>query len=75
VITIKLTEMKNGQTAEITNIKGGREFQQKVAQLNIRIGKKVKKIVSEPFKGPIIIMVDNSQAAIGRGIAERICVK
>jgi|SaaInlStandDraft_4_1057021.scaffolds.fasta_scaffold326051_1 ferrous iron transport protein A len=72
---MKLSDLNNGEIGIITGFDEGKTFKNKMAQLNIRQGKEIKKVVSEPFKGPVIIMVDNTRAAIGQGIANKILVK
>jgi Fe2+ transport system protein FeoA len=43
--------------------------------LGIRPGKKVTKVSSALFRGPITLRVDNSQVAVGFGMANRIIVE
>ena len=69
---ISLFKLRNGKKAEIKRLEGGIEFQRKLSSLNIRIGKKIKKITSQPFRGPVVIEVDNTKATIGIGMARRI---
>ncbi len=59
----------------IVFLDGGFGFQQKLASLNIRVGKTVTKITSQPFSGPVVILVDNTEISLGRKIASRIFVE
>jgi Fe2+ transport system protein FeoA len=43
--------------------------------MNIREGKTIKKVISQPFRGPTIIEIDNRQCAIGRGMTRKILVE
>jgi len=43
--------------------------------LDIRLGKKVTKVSSSLFRGPVTLRVDNAQVAIGFGMANRIIVE
>ena len=70
-----LIDLKPGQKAKISNLKGGFNFQQKLASLNIRPNKTIKKIVQEPFGGPIVIEIDNRKITLGRGMAAKIFFK
>lgn len=69
------TELKSGKHAKIKSIEGGTEFARKMSLLNIRAGKKIKKIASHPLKGPIVIEIDSRKIAIGRGMAKKIIVE
>ena len=72
---IPLTQLGRGKTAVIKNLKGGFEFQRKLASLNIRVGKTIRKVTSEPLRGPIVIHIDNTQVSIGIGMAMKIFVE
>jgi ferrous iron transport protein A len=61
--------------ARISKLEGGIEFQRKLACLNIRAGKFIKKIAVQPFRGPIIVEIDRRKIAIGRGMANKIYVE
>lgn len=64
-----------GRRARIKRVAGGIGFQRKLALLNLRVGKGIKKIAQQPFRGPIVIEIDNTQVTIGRGMANRIIVE
>ncbi|MFW5990953.1 MAG: FeoA family protein [Candidatus Nanoarchaeia archaeon] len=72
---MNLKELSDKEEAYVVEVEGGREFQEKMACMNIRQGKKLIKIMSQPLRGPIIVSVDNTQYAIGRGIASKIVVE
>lgn len=69
-----ILDLKSGTWARISRIDGGLEARRRLESMNLRVGKKVKKVVSEPFRGPVILKIDNTEVAIGRGIASRIFV-
>lgn len=71
---ILLTELKEGESARIVEIIGGRGVRQKLDALGIRVGVKVKKVSSLMWRGPIVIMAENTQVAIGWGMAQKIVV-
>lgn len=73
-MVITLLDIDSGKEATIVSLKGGMEFQRKIHGLNIREGKRVKKIVSQPLEGPIILEIDGRKVALGRGMAEKIIV-
>jgi len=72
---IPLTHLHVGEKAEIKRIEGGLAFQRKTASLNIRVGKTVRKITNQPFRGPVIIEIDGRRIGLGRGMASKILVE
>ena len=69
---LSLLHLQTGKKARIKRLDGGIGFQRKLASLNIRVGKTIRKITAQPFKGPVVIEVGNTKATIGAGIAMRI---
>jgi len=69
-----LVQMEIGQTGTVIEVLGGRGFVRRLDALGIRPGKKVTKISSTLFRGPITLRVDNAQVAVGFGMARRITV-
>ncbi len=53
----------------------GPGFGRRLEALGIRPGKKVTKVGSMFFRGPVTLRVDNAQVAIGFGMANRILVE
>jgi len=72
---IPLINLQIGKKAKIKRLEGGFIFQNKLASLNIRIGKTIKMVTIEPFRGPIVIEVDDRKITLGRGMAMRIFVE
>jgi ferrous iron transport protein A len=70
-----LLQVKSGKTVRITRLEGGIGFQRKLASLNIRVGKTIRKITKQPLRGPVVIEIDNTEVAIGMGMAMRIFVE
>lgn len=71
---IPLSELNTGKAAIVRHVEGGPGFQRRLASLGIRTGKTVRKITSEPLRGPIIVEVDDARVAIGRGMAMKVFV-
>jgi len=67
--------MRTGQTGTVVEIFGGRGLIRRLEALGIRPGKKVTKISSTLFRGPVTLRVDNAQVAVGFGMANRIIVE
>ena len=72
---LTLAEMKTGQTGTMVGVLGGHGLVQRLDALGIRPGKKVTKISSTLFHGPVTLRVDNAQVAVGFGMARKIIVE
>lgn len=72
---LTLRQMEIGQIGTVIGILGGRGLMRRLEALGIRPGKKVTKISSTLFRGPVTLRVDNAQVAIGFGMANRIIVE
>jgi ferrous iron transport protein A len=73
-LIIPLARMVEDQEGVIHALEGGGQFQTRLQALNIRIGKRIKKISATPFRGPVVIEVDRSKVAIGHGMAQKVMV-
>jgi ferrous iron transport protein A len=67
--------MEAGQTGMVIQILGGRGLIRRLEAIGIRPGKKVTKINSALFRGPVTLRVGQTQAAIGFGMANKILVE
>jgi ferrous iron transport protein A len=72
---LTLTQMRIGQTGTVVEVLGGHGLVRRLDALGIRPGKKVTKISSTLFHGPVILKVDSTQVAVGFGMARRITVE
>ena len=72
---LTLAKMKIGQTGTVVGVLGGHGLIQRLDALGIRPGKKVTKISSTLFHGPVTLRVDNAQVAVGFGMAKKIIVE
>jgi ferrous iron transport protein A len=72
---LTLAEMRTGQTGTVVGVLGGLGLIRRLAALDIRPGKKVTKVSSTLFRGPVTLRVDNAQVAVGFGMARRIIVE
>ena len=71
---ITLFDLESGKKATIKRLDGGVEFRKKLTSLNIRVGKTIRKITAQPLHGPVVIEIDNTEAAIGMNMAKKIVV-
>ena len=63
-----------GEEFEVAELKGGRGFIRRLSEMGIYPGVKLS-IVSNQGFGPIILAVNSTRIAIGRGMAMKIIVK
>jgi ferrous iron transport protein A len=72
---LTLAEMRTGQTGTVVGVLGGHGLIQRLDALDIRPGKKVTKLSSTLFRGPVMLRVNNTKVAVGFGMARKIIVK
>ncbi|MGB5925080.1 MAG: FeoA family protein [Dehalococcoidia bacterium] len=72
---LTLAEMRTGQTGTVVGILGGHGLIRRLDALGIRPGKKVTKVSSTLFRGPVMLRVNSSQVAVGFGMARKIIVE
>jgi len=70
-----LTDLKVGEEAEIIAIRGGHGMRGRLRALGLSEGQRVKKLSHVGLGGPVVILVNRAQVAIGRGMARRIIVR
>jgi ferrous iron transport protein A len=74
-VQLTLANMDAGQTGTVIEILGGRGLTHRLEALGIRPGKKVSKISSMLFHGPVTLRTNHTQVAIGFGMANKILVE
>ena len=72
---LTLGQMEAGQAGTIIKILGGRGLNQRLEALGIRSGKKVTKISTMLFHGPVTLRTNHTQVAVGFGMANKILVE
>ncbi len=72
---LTLAEMRTGQTGIVVGVLTGYGLIGRLDALGIRPGKKVTKVGSGLFRGPITVRVDNARVAVGFGMATKIIVR
>ncbi len=70
-----LATLPAGQTAEVVGFQGGAGMMRKIEAMGLRPGKQVRKLSSQFMAGPITVLIDGRQVAMGHGIARRIQVR
>jgi ferrous iron transport protein A len=64
-----------GQEGNVVALQGGRGMKARLESMGVRPGKTLRKVSSQLMAGPITILMDGRQMAMGRGIARRIEVE
>jgi len=72
---VDLNQLEEGKTGVVVDINGGHGLVRRLESLGIRVGKKVTKVSSQFLRGPVTVRIDNSQVAIGFGMARKIIVE
>jgi len=70
-----LVNLTNNEEGFILSIEGGRNAISKLETLGIRPGKKIRKMSSQIFKGPVVIEIDGRDIALGYGLANKVLIK
>jgi ferrous iron transport protein A len=73
--TVDLTQLEEGESGVVVDIQGGYGLTRRLESLGIRVGKKVTKLSSQLMHGPVTVKIDNSEVAIGFGMARKILVE
>lgn len=73
--TVDLTQLEEGESGVVVDIQGGYGLTRRLESLGIRVGKKVTKVSSQLMRGPVTVRMDNSEVAIGFGMARKILVE
>lgn len=68
---MSLLDMKEGSTAVILAIGGGRHARGRMDGLGIRAGKRIRLVSAAPFRGPLLVedVSTGARVMIGRGMA------
>jgi len=70
-----LTELFPNEEAEVIAITGGRMVRTRLRSLGITEGQKIRKVSRVGLRGPVIVLINRAQLAIGSGMARRIIVR
>lgn len=66
--------LKNGQTAIVRGASGGKNMRQRLIEMGLVAGVKIRIIKNNPG-GPLIIALNENRLAIGRGVSLKIMVE
>ena len=72
---MSLIDLPMGEEAEIVRLRGGRNFQTRLRSLGLVEGQQVKKFSRAGLGGPVIVVLNRTQVAVGQGMAYHIIVR
>jgi ferrous iron transport protein A len=70
-----LTELRPGEQATVAAIQGGWGLQARLRNLGLVEGQTIRKVSALAWGGPVVVEIERTQVAIGRGMASRILVR
>jgi ferrous iron transport protein A len=70
-----LTELAKGEQGTIVALHAGWGAQQRLRLLGLVEGQVIRKLSELALGGPVVVLVNRAQVAIGRGKARRILVR
>ena len=74
-MAISASDLRVGQKGRVVGFRGGRGMARKLEYLGLRTGKVVTMVSSQFMAGPVTVVVDGRQVAMGRGIAAKVQVE
>jgi ferrous iron transport protein A len=72
---VPLNKMGNGQSGTVVQMLGGPGLVRRLEALGIMPGRKIIKLSSMVFRGPVMIKTGQTQIALGFGMSRRIMVE
>ncbi|HAV10458.1 MAG TPA: ferrous iron transport protein A [Dehalococcoidia bacterium] len=70
-----LAQLPEGQSGTVVQIQGGNVLAKRLEDMGIRQGKTITKQSAMMFHGPVTILVDRAQVALGYGMASAILLE
>jgi ferrous iron transport protein A len=70
-----LTDLAKGEEGIIVAIQAGWGLQQRLRLLGLAEGQVIRKLSDLALGGPVVVLVNRAQVAIGRGMARRILIR
>ena len=71
----QLSQLKPGDESVVAFVRNGRNASQRIVDMGLCPGTRIKVVNAAPFHGPIEIEVRGTRLALGRGLAEKIYVE
>ena len=74
-MAVTINELRAGQSGVVVRVAGGFGVMRRLESMGIRPGKSVTKLSSQLMAGPVTVLVDGRQVAMGRGFAAKVMVE
>jgi len=75
MLLTQLSHLKPGEEGNVAFIRGGSKACQRLLDMGLTKGTKVKVLKAAPFNGPVEVSVRGTSLALGRGLAGRVFVQ
>lgn len=72
---IPLTELPADGESTVTALNGGYGMQARLRSLGITEGRRLRKVSDIGRRGPVVVLIERMQVAIGYGLARRVAVR
>lgn len=72
---IRLLDVQPGHSVRILEFTGGQGLHRKLTQFGIYPGDCLRMVRKAPLGGPLLVICNEREIALGRGIAEKIIVE
>jgi ferrous iron transport protein A len=72
---VTLAQMQADERGKIVGIHGGVGMARKLDAMGIRAGKVITKVTAQWMRGPVLLRQENTQVALGFGMASKIMVE
>jgi ferrous iron transport protein A len=69
-----LTDLAKGEQGLIVALQGGMGMQVRLRRLGLAEGQVIRKVSALAWGGPVVVLVNRAQVAIGQGMARKILV-
>lgn len=72
---IPLTELPADAEGTVVALNGGYGMQARLRSLGITEGRRLRKVSDIGRRGPVVVLIERMQVAIGYGLARRVAVR
>lgn len=74
-LLVPLTDLPSSSETTIIAIRGGHGMRRRLRSMGIAEGRTIRKLSALAWGGPIVVLVNRTQIAIGRGMANKVLVR
>lgn len=72
---LHLSHADTGTPLRVSSIEGGHDVRSRLATIGVLPGVVLEVVTRGPWGGPILVEVDGTRVALGRGVAEKVLVE